>query len=97
MALQRPQPANGRIARWKIHTLRSHSPVSQLPNHRAHPPVFTAKQNRRQKRRNESISILGESANLAGVDAIGQFIRSGNLSDRAIDKFAVEKRHGAVS
>ena len=75
MALQRPQPANGRIARCKIHTVRSQSPVSQRPHHRTHPPVFTAKQNRRQKRRHESISILGESANLA----IGQFVRSGDL------------------
>ena len=59
----------------KIHTVRSQSPVSQLPNHRTHPPVFTAKQNRRQKRRHESISILGESANLA-ID----------LSDRALKR-----------
>jgi len=85
VALQRPQPANQRIARWKIHTVRSQSPVSQLPNHRAHPPVFTAKQNSRQKRRHESLSILGESANLAGdlcdraIYAIGQFMRSGDL------------------
>ncbi|MBD0312517.1 MAG: hypothetical protein ICV86_06415 [Microcoleus sp. T3-bin5] len=47
---------------------------------------------------------MGESANLAigrfirsSVDAIGQFMRSGDLSDRAIDKFAVGKRHRAVS
>ena len=92
MALQRPQPANKRIATGKIHTVRSQSPVSQLPNHRAHPPVFAAKQNRRQKRRHESFSILGESANLA----IGRIIRSGELCDRAIDKFAVGKRHCRV-
>lgn len=66
VALQQPQPANGRIAKWKIHTVRSQSPVSQLPHHRAHPPVFRTKQNCRQKRRPESLSILGKSANLAG-------------------------------
>ena len=143
MALQRPQPANGRIARCKIHTVRSQSPVSQLPNHRAHPPVVTPKQNSRQKRRHESISILGESPNLmmgsresgvgsreSGVggreSSVGESgmmgsresgvgsrpwgnlelltmmgsresgvgsRESGDLSDRAIDKIAVGKRH----
>jgi hypothetical protein len=84
VALQLPQPAKGRLARGKIHRVRSQSPVSQLPNHRAHPPVFTAKQNSRQKRRHESFSILGESANLAGELSDRALMRSGNLSDRAI-------------
>lgn len=70
MALQRPQPPNQCLARWKINIGRSQFPVSQLPDRPSHPPVYRTKQNSRQKCRYESLSSFTAIANLAAPQTL---------------------------